>query len=201
MPAAGGRSSTRVQNCGAKCDHTTPSWHPWSCCTRHACIAAYLPAGQMKAPPCGTADPMPFLSSIAELNGPRIFTVQASGAAIPMGSPLAVLSFSRTKGACPAYLSLGSASTCSNALAQMGSANSPGAQQWVLEDAGKTSAGAQLVVVYSAVSGWMDVRIGTSHSGSILRALQLSTSVGGALPRICITRMPRRWCRRQHSSL
>jgi hypothetical protein len=116
----------------------------------------------MRAPSCGSVDLRPTLSSLSDGSGLRIFSVQSSSAAIPTSSPLAILSVGRTKDACPAHLSVGSASACANGAVRQGGANSPGAQQWVLEDAGKSAAGAQLVYIYSAVGGHMrSLLIGT----------------------------------------
>ena len=114
----------------------------------------------MKAPACGSADLRPVLSNVSTNSGLRIFSLQSSSNAIPLGSPLAIISLGRTTGACPAHLSVGSASACSNTALQQGGANSPGAQQWVLEDAGKSATGAQLFYIYSAVSGHMRVVLG-----------------------------------------
>ena len=122
-------------------------------------------AGLMRAPSCGSVDLRPTLSSLSDGSGLRIFSVQSSSAAIPTSSPLAILSVGRTKDACPAHLSVGSASACANGAVRQGGANSPGAQQWVLEDAGKSATGAQLVYIYSAVGG-TNSRIAVPPAGS-----------------------------------
>ena len=70
-----------------------------------------------------------------------------------MGKPLAILNIKLTKDECPAHLSVATASTCANSAVQVGGANSPGAQQWVLEYAGTNAKGTQLVFIYSAVGG------------------------------------------------
>ena len=110
----------------------------------------------MKAPACGTADTRPFLSNANETTGLRIFSVQTTHPTFPVGKPLALVNAGRTRGAgCPAHLSASSASNCAETAAQHAGATGPGAQQWVLEDAGRSVEGDRLVVISLAVSGWL----------------------------------------------
>ena len=125
----------------------------------------------MKAPVCGSADTRNFLSNTPEPRGTglRIFNVQATGRDFPLGVPVAIVNSGRTKTpGCLAHLAVGSASDCSNLVAKEAGANSPGAQQWVMQNVGKSNDGTQLVVIYSAVSGRL-VRTG-------LASLQVSAA-------------------------
>ena len=107
----------------------------------------------MKAPACGMADGRPFLSNTSESTGLRIYNVRTVGLSFPLGAPLALTNAGRAKTpGCPAYLS--SASNCANtAVANAMGATGPGAQQWVLQDAGMSADGTQLVVIYTTVRG------------------------------------------------
>lgn len=111
----------------------------------------------MRAPACASGNPWLSLSNANELTGLRIFSVQSPTVAFPMGLPRAIVNFGRTKApSCSAHLSVGSVSACANTVVKVGGLNSPGAQQWVFEDAGKSGTGVQLVFVHLSV-GWIAV--------------------------------------------
>ena len=129
------------------------------CCCPPACLPALPAAGLMKMPSCKTADLWPILSNASEITGLRIFSVKWSTTTLPMGVPLALTNLGRIKGSCAEHLSLGGAASCSDSVPQLAGPSSPGARQWVFEDAGKSADGGRLVRIYSAVSragvgGW-----------------------------------------------
>ena len=132
----------------------------------------------MKAASCGSADSVPTLTTVADNTGLRIFSVQSPTVAFPMGLPRAIVNFGRTKApSCSAHLSVGSVSACANTVVKVGGLNSPGAQQWVFEDAGKSGTGAQLVFVHLSV-GWIAV----CDAGCLA-----AWPVGGGLETACLS--------------
>ena len=108
----------------------------------------------MKAPACGSRNAKIFLSEEAEDDGLRIFSVQTTSPGFPgYETPLEIVNAGRTKApGCPAHLSVGSASKCATTVARVAGEDSPGAQEWVFEDAGKSKDGNRLVFIFSEVS-------------------------------------------------